>query len=289
MINSSTLSPPERVVVESSGYRVLETKTTNSESSEQLISTTLSLTIDRRKESSLCVWCQIEALGRILEVPSNKLCISEPEVYSDLQNCSQQVVVHNFTTVCVEEQSIELSSSRVSNSLTPTETVLPSLPTQVVFEATEENSESESIRVVMSTTQLGILGSELIAPNTPLSSDTYTTGNTHIVPESSTLFMQRPLATTTTLRLLPTPTKDMTDNYSGSVLSNNNLTALYTAVVVCVLLAAVVMILVAVVLVLCRRHSRQRKAKSGLYLPKLGPNLPKSFHNRSQLSFSGIR
>lgn len=260
---------PKTLREENSIHSISQTRINNSKRSEQLVTTTLRLNVDslsKRQENGLCVWCQIKVPSRILTVSSNQLCIKGPRAYSGIGNCSSQQVVNNsFIRVCAEERSIELSSSWVEDH-----------PSQI-----------ENTLVVMSTPQLYILSSQSLPsfPSTPFGSHTYTPYNTpsaYIEPGLS--IMQYSLATTS---LLPSPTKDLGDNYSGSMLSNNSLTFLYAAVVVCVVLAAVIMVLVVVMVVLCRRRRRQRKTKSRLYSHKLSPNILKSFHNRPQLSFSG--
>lgn len=265
----SSDSLPKTLNEESSGHGISETRTNNSKRSEQLVTTTLRLRVDsssKRQESGLCVWCQIKVSSRIFAVSSDQLCIKGPKAYLGVGNCSsRQVVNSSFNRVCAEEQSVKLSSSWVGDN-----------PSHV-----------ENTLLVMSTPQLGILSSQLLSsfPSTLFGSPTHMPYNTpSAYVELGPSIMQHSLATTT---LLPSPTKDMGDKYSGSMLSNNSLTFLYTAVVVCVVLAAVIMVLVVVMVVLCRRRRRQRKTKSLLYLHKLSPNILKSFHNRAQPSFSG--
>lgn len=267
LVREGSDSLPSRTLNEESS--ISETRTNDSKRSEQLVTTTLRLRVDslnKTQENGLCVWCQIKVPSRILTVSSNQLCIKGSEAYLGVKDCSSHQVVNNsFIRVCAEERSIELSSRWVGDR-----------PTQV-----------ENTLLVMSTPQLRILSSQSLPsfPSTPFGSHTHTPYNTpsaYIEPGPS--MMQYSLATTS---LLPSPTKDMGDDYSGSMLSNSSLTFLYTAVVVCAVLAAVIMVLVVVMVVLCRRRRRQRKTKSRLYSHKLSPNILKSFHNRPQFSFSG--
>lgn len=269
LVREGSDSLPKTLKEESSIHGVSETRTNDSKRSEQFVTTTLRLRVDslnKTQENGLCVWCQIKVPSRILTVSSNRLCIKGSEAYSGIRNCnSQQVVNNSFIRVCAEEGSIELSSSWVGDRLTQVENTL----------------------LVMSTPQLLILSSQSLSsfPSTSFGTHTHTPYNTpsaYIEPGPS--MMQYSLATTS---LLPSPTKDTGDSYSGSMLGNSSLTFLYTAVVVCAVLAAVIMVLVVVMVVLCRRRRRQRKTKSRLYSHKLSPNILKSFHNRPQFSFSG--
>lgn len=262
-LQESSNSQPVRANVESSSHSFIETQ------NEQWITTTLSLTLNnssKKQQDRLCVWCQIEVPGRTLAIPSNRLCVKDPNVYSNIQNCSsQQIVNSSFNTVCAENSKLGISLS-------------------------QNPSQTENTLAVMPTSQLCILSPELLSsfPSTLFSSPTYIPHNTpSAYIGSGVSCMQQPKATRQDL--LPSPTKATRDNCSSSMLSNNSLTALCTAVVVCVLLAVVIIVLVAVVLLLCKRRRRQRKTKSLLYSHKHHPNnMPKFFYNRSQLSFSGI-
>ena len=297
--HSTNISTLARVNTEDSDYRVIETKTTNG---QQLISTTLSVTVDTEKKRSLCVWCQLEAPGRTLVgAASNQLCIRKPQTYSDSRGCnSQEVVDHDFSTVCIEEQRVVrgLSSTSVySGDNTPLESVTPALSllqSQELVDITaaspvlhRESLGSESILGTMSTSpHLRILGSGSSTPFT--SHHMYAPSHSVYIGSSSTSRQKHSMTTSVTTHLLPTPTMGPRHDSPDSMLGSNSLIALYTAAVVCVLLATVIVILVMAVMVLFRRHNRlKRQTKSGLRSSppnKVGQNLSQ---NRSQFSSLG--
>ena len=173
-IDSLTVSVPERVDLDSSDYRVVETawtRTANSMLEERLISSSLSIIVDtQRKRRDLCVWCQITAPGRALVgATSSQLCIREPEAYSDHQRyCNlQEVITHNFATVCVQEQSDtpELYTSWVydTSSTDFRATALPQVETYTETQQTESSGpdlERTQAVLVMSTSNLSTLGSQ---------------------------------------------------------------------------------------------------------------------------------
>ena len=278
---------------------VAETRANNSQST--LVSSTLSFRVQEDSSGEgVCIWCEIEAPGRTLISPaSSRLCVSDQQgAYTGLRACeSQEVVLHSFNRVCIEERSAVVPQPTVYNTvLLSTHSVRDSrglqhgttMPIGSMFihvldpESIYPSKTPAAIPNIypltdMPTANIDFGGGERSGMTPPVTQGPFSTAG-----HSSELF--------------PTPTiigvldKEREQQHPGSLLSGESLTALYTAVVVCVLLAAVVVVLITIVLVMCRRHRQLQSrrsssaAKSGSR-SRLGSN--RAGHYRSQLSFSG--
>lgn len=241
-------------------YKVYENDPQNN---ERFISSMLKIDSVGEKEQNLCFWCQMEVNRSLLHIPSKRLCIKEPEMYSNFPNCSSPHLVFNSTTLCVRvlrnTASISnLRSERFSN-MAHTAAAPPQRTSPLKMSAFSAQLSSNSI-----TQYLEI-------------ATTASRGGTHTrtLPGISVV---KPHPLDTGSQLLPSPTMERTSNHSGWLPGNSNLRGLYAAVVLCVLLAAVIVMLVVTILVLCKRRGWRHTILHS----------PKSFQNMSRFSSSGI-
>ena len=242
-------------------YKVYDSDPQNN---EKFISSVLMVDSVGEKEKNLCFWCQMEANRTLLHVPSNRLCIEEPETYSNLSNCSSPHLVFNSTTLCVKVLSNNTASTdNLSSGLSNTaHTVAPPPPhrtSPLKMSAFSAHLSSNSI-----TQYLEISTSANRGETQTQSLPGISVANPHPLDTGS--------------QLLPSPTMERTSNHSSLLPGNINLKGLYAAVILCVLLAAVIVLLSVTILVLCKRRGWRHSILHS----------PKSFQNMSRFSSSGM-